>query len=255
LQEKLAWFMQQPGCSWQEANLPLQIQTGAGLSVLNITRRGVFLHDGEENLHFHPNMALLRLVNILKGEPDRYLQATGLRAGDTLLDLTLGLGSDALVGSWAVGASGKVTGVELSPVISALVKDGLQSLVEAAQTRCATPAKKMAWEALSGAAGRIEVVWADHFAYLCRQPSRSADVIFFDPMFRSTRQQSVSIRPLHFWSDHRSLRREVIQEARRVARRCLVLKERKGSAEFSRLGFKIMPGGRYSPVDYGLIQV
>ncbi len=251
LDQKLAWFLQQPGCVWQT--------TPSGHEslrpVLNITRRGVFLYEGEDNLHFHPNMALLRLMNILKGESDRYLQATGLKPGDSLLDLTLGLGGDALVGAWAVGARGRVIGVELSPVISALVKDGLQVLAAATLPQAGNPAKKEAWEALARAAGRIEVIWADHYTYLCRQPSDSVDVIFFDPMFRSTREKSASIKPLHSWSDHRSLRREVIQEARRVARRSLVLKERKGSSEFSRLGFRIMPGGRYSQVDYGLISV
>lgn len=252
LEEKLAWFLQQPGCVWQTS---MQSEDENALPLLNITRRGVFLHDGRENLQFHPNMALLRLMTILKGESDRYLLATGLKPGDSLLDLTLGLGGDALVGAWAVGTRGRVRGVELSPVISTLVKDGLQGLAAAPLPQSGNPAKKKAWEALAQAAERIEVIWADHYSYLCRQPSASVDVIYFDPMFRSTREQSASIKPLHGWSDHSPLRKKVIKEARRVARRCLVLKERKGSSEFLRLGFEIIAGGRYSQVDYGLIQV
>ena len=220
---------------------------------LTITRRGVFLNDGVENLHFHPSMALLRLMNSFRGDPDRYLLATGLKPGDTLLDLTMGLGTDSLVGAWAVGEQGRVIGVECSSILSAMVNDGLQSLVTARVPNSENVDKKLAWEALSMAARRIRVIWADHFDYLCQQPSASVDVIFFDPMFRYTSQKSASIKPLHSWSDHKSLRIEVIQEARRVARRCIVLKERKGSLEFTRLGFDILSGGKYSQVDYGLI--
>ncbi|MHB8126836.1 MAG: class I SAM-dependent methyltransferase [Desulfitobacteriaceae bacterium] len=200
-------------------------------------------------------MALLRLINRFRGNSDRYLLATGLKPGDTLLDLTMGLGTDALVGAWAVGEQGRVIGVECSPIISALVNDGLQSLAQACVPKSENPAKKLAWEALSLAAGRIKVIWADHFDFLSQKPSASEDVIYFDPMFRYTSQKSASIKPLHSWSDHQSLRIEVIQEARRVARRCIVLKERKGSSEFTRLGFDILPGGKYSQVDYGLILV
>jgi Protein of unknown function (DUF548). len=200
-------------------------------------------------------MALLRIMNIFKGNPDRYLLATGLKSGDILLDLTMGLGNDALVGAWSVGEQGKVIGVEHSPVISALVNDGLQTLASAHVPKSKNPDKELAWQALSLAAGRIKITWADHYSYLCQQPSASADVIYFDPMFRYTRQKSASIIPLHSWSDHQSLTIETIREASRVARRCIVLKERKGSSEFSRLGFDILSGGKYSQVDYGIILI
>ncbi len=251
LKQKFEWFLQQPGCDWLVDN---SAKSGGVYPKLTITRRGVFLNDGIENLHFHPSMALLRLMNRFRGDSDRYLLATGLKPGDTLLDLTLGLGTDALVGAWAVGDQGRVTGVECSPILSALVNDGLQSLTTACMPKSENATKKLAWEALALAAGRIKVICADHLDFLCQQPSASIEVIYFDPMFRYTSLKSASIKPLHSWSDHKSLRIEVIQEARRVARRCIVLKERKGSLEFTRLGFDILSGGKYSQVDYGIIR-
>ncbi|MFZ3100727.1 MAG: class I SAM-dependent methyltransferase [Desulfitobacteriaceae bacterium] len=250
LRQKLEWFLQQPGIDWLVENS----KSGGVYPKLTITRRGVFLNDGLENLHFHPSMALLRLMNRFRGHSDRYLLATGLIPGDTLLDLTMGLGTDALVGAWAVGKQGRVTGVECSPVLSALVNDGLQSLFTASMPKSENAAKQLAWEALSLVAGRIKVICADHLDFLGQQPSASVEVIYFDPMFRYPSQKSASIKPLHSWSDHQSLRLEVIREARRVARRCIVLKERKGSSEFTRLGFDILSGGKYSQVDYGLIR-
>ncbi len=252
LKEKLTWFSQQPGCNWL-INIPKQTENSFPL--LKITRRGIFLNNGGQNFYFHPSMALLRIMNIYKGNPDRYLLATGLKSDDILLDLTMGLGNDALVGAWAVGEQGKVIGVEHSPVISALVNAGLLSLASDPGPRSKNPDKELAWKALSLAAGRIKLAWADHYSYLCRQPSASADVIFFDPMFRSTRQKSASIKPLHSWSNSQSLQIKTIQEATRVARRRIILKERKGSSEFSRLGFDILSGGKYSQVDYGIISV
>jgi hypothetical protein len=252
LKQKQAWFSQQPGCNWLTDITKINENIFASLK---ITRKGVYLNDGRQNLHFHPSMALLRIMNIYKKKPDRYLLATGLKSGDILLDLTMGLGNDALVGAWAVGEQGKVIGVEHSPVICALVSEGLQSLASNHVPKSKNPDKNQAWEALSLAAGRIKITWADHYNFLCQQPSASADVIFFDPMFRYTRRKSASIKPLHSWSDLQSLRIEVIHEACRVARRCIVLKERKGSSEFSRLGFDILSGGKYSQVDYGLIKV
>ncbi|MDD2233513.1 MAG: class I SAM-dependent methyltransferase [Desulfitobacteriaceae bacterium] len=252
LKQKQTWFSQQPGCNWltditkQNENL---------FPSLKITRKGVYLNDGGQNLHFHPSMTLLRIMNIYKGNSDRYLIATGLKSGDTLLDLTMGLGNDALVGAWAVGEQGKVIGVEYSPVICALVSDGLQSLASNHVPKSKNPDKNRAWETLSLAAARIKVTWSDHNSFLCRQPSASADVVFFDPMFRYTPRKSASIKPLYSWSNLQSLRIEVIHESCRVARRCVVLKERKGSSEFSRLGFDILSGGKYSQVDYGLIMV
>lgn len=249
LQKRLTWFLRQPGCKWKS------VGSGEdGFPELTITRRGVFLSSGSERLSFHPSMALIRLINLIRGESDRYLEATGLRAGDVLLDATLGLGTDALVGAWGVGEEGRVIAIEQSPVLAAMVRDGLErfkTIIPHVQSQD----KQQAWSALAQAAERITVEWGEHREFLSCLPSRSVDVIYFDPMFRHTREQSASIRPLHQWSDRRPLEMETIIEACRVARRRIVLKERKNSTEFGRLGFDIYPGGRYSQVDYGIILV
>lgn len=249
LQERLQWFCQQPGCSWtliksEEQDLP----------ELTITRQGVFLTNGQDKLSFHPSMALIRLINLLRGEPDRYLGATQLKEGDSIIDATLGLGTDALIGAWAVGAKGSVLGIEQSPVLAAIVQDGIKHIKEIIPTE-KNPDKQNAWQALAQAARRIDVCWGEHGEFFQRIPSKSVDVVYFDPMFRHTRKQSGSIQPLHRWSDHSPLNHEAIEEACRIARRRVVLKERKSSLEFERLGFEIVHGGRYSPVDYGIIIV
>ncbi|SPF41818.1 conserved hypothetical protein [Candidatus Desulfosporosinus infrequens] len=248
LQERLQWFRQQPGCSW------MLTQSEEEVAELTLTRQGVFLTNGTEKLSFHPSMALIRLINILRGGSDRYLEATQLKAGDTIIDATLGLGTDALIGAWAVGDKGSVLACEQSSILAALVKDGLnhfQELIPNAKNK----EKQDSWAALAQAARQVEVHWGEHGEFFGRIPSRSVDVVYFDPMFRHTRKQSDSIQPLHQWSEHSPLDQEAVVEACRIARNRVVLKERKNSSEFRRLGFEILLGGRYSPVDYGIILV
>lgn len=249
LQERLHWFCQQPGCSWM-----LLPNKEADLSELSITRRGVFLTNGQEQLSFHPSMAILRLINLLRGETDRFLEATQLKSGDSLIDATLGLGTDALIGAWAVGEKGRVLAIEQSPILAAMVQDGLNHFKEIIFW-AKNEDKRAAWLALTQASQRIEVRWGEHWEFLSKMSAKSVDVVYFDPMFRQTCQQSDSIQPLHQWSDRRPLQPKAVSEACRVARQRVVLKERKNSSEFRRLGFEILPGGRYSPVDYGLIFV
>jgi len=249
LLKRLAWFQQQPGCNWT------LLRSGSEESPnLTISRQGVFLNTGAKQLSFHPSMSLIRLINLLRGESDRYLEATQLKAGDSLIDATLGLGTDALIGAWAVGETGSVLGIEQSPLIAAFVHDGLNHFKEIVPN-AKNKEKQDVWAALERASRRIEVRWGGHGECLKQLPTRSVDVIYFDPMFRDTCRKSDSILPLHRWSNHNPLDQEAVTEACRVARTRVVLKERKDSLEFRRLGFSILLGGRYSPVDYGVILV
>lgn len=254
LLEKAHWFSNQPGVKFLQAgenfrSFPEDLE----LPILHLTRQGTFLEAGEMRFSFHPSMALIRLIQLARGESDRFISATGLQRGDILLDATLGLGTDALVAAWKVGEEGHVIAVEHSAILAALIREGLYTLAHGPLPRVENPEKVKAWLALSEAARRIEVNWGDHQNILTHSPSASVDVIYFDPMFRNTREQSASIRPLHHFSDTRPLQKETILEACRVARKRVILKERKGSREFSRLGFSIHEGGKYSHVDYGII--
>lgn len=199
-------------------------------------------------------MAILRAIQLLRGEPDRFLKAVDLQEGDTFLDATLGLGTDALMAAFRVGARGRVIGIEHSAILAALVQDGLTTLAQGNYPKADNPDKIRAWLALSDAAQHIHVQWGDHQELLAQSLTSSIDVVYFDPMFRHTRDKSDSIRPLHQVSNPQALTQETVAEAFRVARKRVILKERKGSQEFARLGFFIEDGGKYSHVDYGMIR-
>lgn len=256
LKKKADWFSQQPGVKVLTShNVKSSFHEGShNIPTLYLTRKGTYLEIEETRLSFHPSMALIRLIQLIRGEKDRFLQATALKRGDILFDATLGLATDALVAAWQVGEEGRIIGIEHSPILAALVRDGLYNLSHNPIPRLENPDKLRAWEALTQAAKRIEVHFGDHQEILSSYASCSVDVVYFDPMFRNTREKSASIRPLYHVSNTQRLRKEAIIEARRVARKRVILKERKGSEEFERLGFSLHEGGKYSHVDYGIIQ-
>ncbi|MNI75326.1 hypothetical protein D3C73_1314660 [compost metagenome] len=87
---------------------------------------------------------------------------------------------------------------------------------------------------------------------LKQMPDKSADLIYFDPMFRDPIMESSAISPLRMFANNSSLTGEVIAEAKRVARKSIVLKEKKGSGEFERLGFETVERS-HTKIVYGVI--
>lgn len=108
---------------------------------------------------------------------------------------------------------------------------------------------------LHSAIKRVQVINADYNDYLKKLPDKSVDVVYFDPMFRHPLMDSHNINPLRGVADHRPLSIAALQEAHRVARYRIVMKENSRSREFARLGFKEIAGGKYSKVHYGVMRL
>jgi 16S rRNA (guanine1516-N2)-methyltransferase len=225
------------------------------LPLIRITKNHLYLEHNKHTLFFHPSMALLRMVNIKRGIGDRFLKAIAVTEGDILLDATMGLASDALIASWAVGERGKVIALEYSPLVFMLVNEGLERLEKLKPPKVPNLEKKQAWLELAKASTRIKSMCANHQKIIEELPDSSVDVIYFDPMFRNTLTSSSSIKPLKEWSYPKPLSIETIKQACRVARKRVVLKERKNGKEFERLGFKLLEGSRYNPVGFGIIDL
>lgn len=190
---------------------------------------------------FHIGMAKLRIKNLRDGKYDHMTDAMGLCPGDAVLDCTLGLGTDAVVSSFVLGAQGRLVGLDSSCIVTELVRRGL----------AAYNAEDVEIEA---AMHRIEVICAEHIDYLRNLPDKSFDIVYFDPMFRYPLKDSSGIAPLRLLANPAPVTIEAISEAIRVARKRVVLKEASSSAEFTRLGFKHFCGGKYSSVMFGYIQ-
>lgn len=211
-------------------------------NVLVVTKDGPVVHTPDGEYFFHLSMAELRIKNIINGKHDHMAAALGLTPGTSVLDCTLGLATDAIVASYVVGSTGRVLGLEASPIIAAITGLGLSSFVSDQPH-------------ITAALRRVNVVNADYNDYLPTLPDASFDVVFFDPMFRIPINSSVSLKPLRGLADSRPLNEAALREARRVARKRVIIKEASGSREFSRLGIHLIQGGKYSSVHYGIIEV
>ena len=179
-------------------------------------------------------MAFLRLVRARQGEVDPLVRAADLRRGDEVLDATLGLGGDALVAAHATGA--RVIGLEASPVLAAFVTAGLRRLLAPGRV----------------AADRIDVRCADHRAVLRELPARSVDVVLLDPMFQGSAAQSAPIFDLvRELAEHAPLDPDTLEEARRVARRGVLIKDAPPGRELARLGLEPLPSRRGPRIVFG----
>lgn len=190
---------------------------------------------------FHPNMAKVRIKRLLQGDNDRMIEACALKKGDQLLDATLGLASDAITASFVTGEGGRVVGVEVEPTLALIVSWGLKHYTDALSP-------------MVEAMRRIETVNGNAFDYLRNSKDQSFDVVYFDPMFRTSVLESSA---MSFWRNHAAtmpLTPDMIEEACRVARRRVVLKERKYSGEFERLGFQTILDSP-SSFAFGVIEI
>ena len=252
------------GQRYTEANRALAARTAKALGILNVprgndslaelrstydvdavlvARQGLLtLVTSEGELFFHPGMAHLRIKNLLLGHGDHLVRALGLTEGVHVLDCTLGTGADAIVESFAVGESGRVTALESNALIAAVIADGLAHALGDNYE-------------MHAAMRRIQVHHADALTFLRTAAEDSYDVVYFDPMFRRPLHESAGMNALRGLADPRALTEETIAEARRVARCRVVMKERRESAEFARLGFTEITGGRYSRIAYGVMEL
>ncbi|WP_214791374.1 MULTISPECIES: class I SAM-dependent methyltransferase [unclassified Exiguobacterium] len=196
---------------------------------------------GDEPFFFHPSSSVFRVKQLARGGNDPLVDAAAIKPGDRVLDCTLGLGSDSIVLSHAVGPSGRAVGIESEFVTAMLVKEGLT-----------------VWEekepAVNEAMRRLEVVWTDALTYLKTCPDDSFDVVYFDPMFEKTISESVHLNPLRSLANTNPLSLELMMEARRVASRRIVLKAHFESATFETFGFKRIVR-KTSKFHYGIIDV
>ena len=161
---------------------------------------------------YHPNMFLSRGSVVLAGGSDHFLSAVNLRRGETLLDCTLGFASESALASLTLNGTGKVVGLESEAVLAEVTRRGLQTFV-------------LRSELLTAALRRVEVITADNLTFLQRCKPRAFDVVYFDPFFDERLSGSeASVTPLFVFGNSAPLSSDAVENARRVARRCVVIK-------------------------------
>ncbi len=200
-------------------------------------------YDGDSTapLFFHPSMAMVRVKRLIQGELDPLLTYSRCEPGDQIIDCTAGLASDSLVFSFAVGQKGSVTALESTLALSLIIREGLAQY-------CTGIAE------LDEAMRRIMVRNMEHLTYLKSLADKSVDIVYFDPMFRQPIHESSALAPIRTIVNHQELQLESIEQACRVARKTVIMKEHKDSPEFARLGF-VRQHVNTSKIAYGVIEV
>lgn len=175
-----------------------------------------------------------------KGEHDPLIVAADLKPGDTFLDCTLGLGSDSITASYAVGSKGNVTAAEANPLVAYLVEKGLET-----------------WETgvdeFDDCMRRIQVKSGNHLDLLKGLDANSFDVVYFDPMFEEAITESDGIGRLRSLSEYSPITEDTIKEAKRVAANRVVLKDHWKSPSFDELGFRVFKR-KSAKFHYGVIE-
>lgn len=231
-----------PFIAREKRSLDELLKTCEADAVMVCYSQGPVLYSGNDKFFFHPSMAKNRLAAYRKnGTEDPLVNACQLKPDDTVLDCTLGLGADAIVASYFT-PGGQVVGVESSPAIAQVVKWGMK-LYDS----------RMNW--LNEAAHRIEVVNREHYEFLREMDDKSFDIVYFDPMFRRPLLKSQAISPLRALANPRALDKKAVEEACRVARKRVVIKELTSGTEFQRLGCPTVISGKHRKIAFGVIEV
>jgi len=209
-------------------------------NILIFTKDGLKAHTSQGDLFFHLNMAQLRILNLNRNQKDHMVEAMDLKPKMSVLDCTLGLGTDATVASYIVGENGKVVGLESATLIYLITKYGLANFNHDNI-------------AINHSLRRIESFNLHYLDYLKAQGDNSFDIVYFDPMFRKPIQDSANFKPMRAIANMEQLQSKALVEALRVAKKRVVIKETKDSTEFKRLNISQIYGGKYSSVSYGVI--
>lgn len=219
------------------------------LNALSIA--GIFILEKERliykgldfNVFWHPSTAKIATGELEQLKKTSLIRALDLREGDHVLDATFGLGSDALRIAMALGVGGKLVGLEAQLPLALLASEGL-SHIENTQNK-----------ALIEAASRIELRHTQHLTFLRALPSDSYDVVYFDPMFEKPKWEAHGINGIRQVAKHESLSEAAIEEAVRVCRRRVVIKERFGATVLSHPAIQAVVGEKDPRrVVYGVIQ-
>lgn len=190
---------------------------------------------------FHLGTAELRIKQMKRGVQDRLLALLPPRKDIVIVDATFGAGRDATVFSWYVGNVGKVISLEKSAALWAIGKEGLAQFSDS---------DKDVIEALR----RIELYHYDFVSWLLKAQSKSVDVIYFDTMFKHPVKRNANhIEAFRKSACYDTLQESILLEACRVARECIIVKERSFSPLFKNELFTKIDSKRGQSTAYGVI--
>ena len=179
----------------------------------------------DEPFFFHPSSAMFRLKRVAREERDPLLEVCQLKEGDSFLDCTLGYASDSLLAAFAIGETGTISGCEANPILAFILDEAFHK-------------GRTVHSEFQSLMKRITVIPSDAVSHLKQLDDDSVDVIYMDPMFDVSLSESVNISPLRVLGKQDALTAEWVNEAKRVARKRIVLKAHFRSPWFEQFDFQ-----------------
>jgi 16S rRNA G966 N2-methylase RsmD len=189
-------------------------------------------------LFFHPSVSKIRLNNYLKNGIDYLINSIIPNKSDIVLDLTFGLGSDALLISHFCK---KIIGLEASFPIYLITKENIQNYNY-----------KENW--MEEASKRIEIFNQDYKTFLERQQENSYDIVYCDPMFENPQYKSNSINPLRKFASYDKITEYDIEKMIKVSKKRVVIKARASDSVWKLYNFDRKIGSKKSQVLFGVIE-
>lgn len=197
-----------------------------------VGQRDIVVHTPHAQLRHHPNAAVLRVINLLRDHRDTFVDLAQLTPGDHLLDCTCGMGADAIAAAHTVGSSGSVRALEASPLLALLARCGMQNYRHPNHV------------AVTKAMRRVHVSNARYQEVLPTYADNCFDVVYFDPMFCQTVSESNGLELVRNFAQPGAPQSDDIAEAKRVARRCVLMKDQMPGHALRLLGFTVVKKNR-----------
>lgn len=213
-------------------------------SFMLYTKQGPTLYNQNGEKHFfHLSMAHLRILKLQRNENDYMIKAIKKlypsEGKISLLDATCGFGSDSIVASYYFKDNIDIIALEKFQALAYITNYGFRNFI--AEDISITQALRA-----------IRLYNMDFMDYLQNCKDKSFDIIYFDPMFEKAVSASSQFIPLREEIMHTALNTDIWQEALRVARLGIIVKERSFSSLFEQLKITNFVGGKYSRIKYGL---
>lgn len=166
---------------------------------------------------FHPDTAMLRI----KAKHDALRQLLG-EDKLSILDCTMGLASDSIV----MAADGHdVTALESEEMIHFIVSSGLAHFDSGNSN-------------LNNAMRSITTIQSNYTDFLKNATSKSFDILYFDPMFSHNILESHNLDSLSQLANKSKFSEDTLIEAKRVARKAIIIKAHYKDLVFDKFGFE-----------------
>jgi len=195
--------------------------------------------DKKSEFFYHPSISKIRYNNFENSENDYLIKTIDAKKDFTVLDLTIGLSSEAL---FMANYVKEVTGVEASFPLYLVVEEGLKNYQF-----------KQEW--MKNASKKIKIINNNYKDILKYFDDDSYDVVYCDPMFENPQMKSSPLNSIRQLAVYDKISQKDFEHMKRIARKRVVIKARETDSLWEHFYFDEKSGSKNSGVYFGVIKV